>query len=77
MAVLIIEFFDECVQTNYVYENEFGERKGLTVIHVIFGTASMTARRITTEEEAKAALAERRRRAREVLERQAELEKQR
>lgn len=44
---------------------------------VIFGTASMTARRITTEEEAKAALAERRRRAREELERQAELEKQR
>ncbi|KAH9631757.1 hypothetical protein HF086_008866, partial [Spodoptera exigua] len=40
-------------------------------------TASMTARRITTEEEAKAALAERRRRAREELERQAELERQR
>ncbi|XP_026318226.1 MAP7 domain-containing protein 1-like isoform X2 [Hyposmocoma kahamanoa] len=40
-------------------------------------TASMTARRITTEEQAKAALAERRRRAREELERQAELERQR
>ncbi|KPJ03482.1 Reticulocyte-binding protein 2-like a [Papilio xuthus] len=40
-------------------------------------TASMMARRITTEEEAKAALAERRRRAREELERQAELERQR
>ncbi|XP_069361991.1 ensconsin-like isoform X9 [Maniola hyperantus] len=39
-------------------------------------TASMV-RRITTEEEAKAALAERRRRAREELERQAELERQR
>lgn len=39
-------------------------------------TASMT-RRITTEEQAKAALAERRRRAREELERQAELERQR
>lgn len=37
----------------------------------------MMARRITTEEEAKAALAERRRRAREELERQAELERQR
>lgn len=41
------------------------------------GTASMTARRITTEEEAKAALAERRRRAREELERQAEVDRQR
>ncbi|XP_048477933.1 MAP7 domain-containing protein 1 isoform X3 [Plutella xylostella] len=42
-------------------------------------TGSMTAsmRRITTEEEAKAALAERRRKAREELERQAELERQR
>lgn len=40
-------------------------------------TASMTARRITTEEEAKAALAERRRKAREELERQAELERHR
>ncbi|XP_075984870.1 uncharacterized protein LOC142982314 isoform X11 [Anticarsia gemmatalis] len=39
-------------------------------------TASMS-RRITTEEQAKAALAERRRRAREELERQAELERQR
>lgn len=37
----------------------------------------MTARRITTEGEAKAALAERRRKAREELERQAELERQR
>lgn len=39
--------------------------------------ASMTARRITTEEQAKAALAERRRRAREELERQAERERER
>ncbi|MCP6199213.1 hypothetical protein NL445_29695, partial [Klebsiella pneumoniae] len=37
-------------------------------------TASMSGRRITTEEQAKAALAERRRRAREELERHAELE---
>ncbi|XP_055546511.1 histone-lysine N-methyltransferase, H3 lysine-79 specific isoform X5 [Wyeomyia smithii] len=40
-------------------------------------TASMIAKRITTEEEAKAALAERRRQAREEAERQAELERQR
>ncbi|XP_038115574.1 zinc finger CCCH domain-containing protein 13 isoform X2 [Culex quinquefasciatus] len=40
-------------------------------------TASMIAKRITTEEEAKAALAERRRLAREEAERQAELERQR
>ncbi|XP_017059753.1 ensconsin isoform X4 [Drosophila ficusphila] len=40
-------------------------------------TASMMARKITTEEEAKAALAERRRLAREEAERQAELERQR
>ncbi|XP_068149912.1 MAP7 domain-containing protein 1 isoform X4 [Drosophila tropicalis] len=40
-------------------------------------TASMIARKITTEEEAKAALAERRRLAREEAERQAELERQR
>lgn len=40
-------------------------------------TASMIQRRITTEEEAKAALAERRRLAREEAERQAELERQR
>lgn len=37
----------------------------------------MIGRKITTEEQAKAALAERRRRAREELERQAELERQR
>ncbi|KRF83956.1 ensconsin isoform X7 [Drosophila virilis] len=40
-------------------------------------TASMIAKKITTEEEAKAALAERRRLAREEAERQAELERQR
>lgn len=40
-------------------------------------SASMYAKKITTEEEAKAALAERRRIAREEAERQAELEKQR
>ncbi|XP_017127106.2 eukaryotic translation initiation factor 4 gamma isoform X1 [Drosophila elegans] len=40
-------------------------------------TASMMAKKITTEEEAKAALAERRRLAREEAERQAELERQR
>lgn len=40
-------------------------------------TASMIQRRINTEEEAKAALAERRRLAREEAERQAELERQR
>ncbi|XP_032598636.1 uncharacterized protein LOC6557315 isoform X6 [Drosophila grimshawi] len=40
-------------------------------------TASMIARKITTEEQAKAALAERRRLAREEAERQAELERQR
>ncbi|XP_055637080.1 uncharacterized protein LOC129775886 isoform X33 [Toxorhynchites rutilus septentrionalis] len=40
-------------------------------------TASMIAKRITTEEQAKAALAERRRLAREEAERQAELERQR
>ncbi|XP_035902195.1 hyphally regulated cell wall protein 3 isoform X12 [Anopheles stephensi] len=40
-------------------------------------TASMIAKRITTEEEAKAALAERRRLAREEAERQAELERKR
>ncbi|XP_021704922.1 putative uncharacterized protein DDB_G0271606 isoform X7 [Aedes aegypti] len=40
-------------------------------------TASMIAKRINTEEEAKAALAERRRLAREEAERQAELERQR
>ncbi|XP_037868140.1 MAP7 domain-containing protein 1 isoform X6 [Bombyx mori] len=40
-------------------------------------TASMSGRRITTEEQAKAALAERRRRAREELERHAELERRR
>uniref|UniRef100_A0A675B0C0 Ensconsin n=1 Tax=Anopheles darlingi TaxID=43151 RepID=A0A675B0C0_ANODA len=40
-------------------------------------TASMIAKRITTEEEAKAALAERRRLAREEAERQAELERRR
>lgn len=41
-------------------------------------TASMIAKiRITTEEEAKAALAERRRLAREQAEREAELERQR
>lgn len=40
-------------------------------------SASMIARRITTEDEAKAALAERRRLAREEAERQAELERQR
>ncbi|XP_034122616.1 MAP7 domain-containing protein 1 isoform X10 [Drosophila guanche] len=40
-------------------------------------TASMMAKKITTEEQAKAALAERRRLAREEAERQAELERQR
>ncbi|RZF46455.1 hypothetical protein LSTR_LSTR012530 [Laodelphax striatellus] len=40
-------------------------------------TASMIARKITTEEEAKAALAERRRLAREQAEREAEMERQR
>lgn len=40
-------------------------------------SASMMAKKITTEEEAKAALAERRRLAREEAERQAELERQR
>lgn len=40
-------------------------------------SASMIAKKITTEEEAKAALAERRRLAREEAERQAELERQR
>lgn len=43
----------------------------------LFPTASMTVKRITTEEEAKAALAERRRLAREQAEREAELERQR
>lgn len=47
----------------------------LLMIHF---TASMIAKiRITTEEEAKAALAERRRLAREQAEREAELERQR
>jgi hypothetical protein len=53
--------------------------KAWNVCHTIFiVSASMMAKiRITTEEEAKAALAERRRLAREQAEREAELEKQR
>lgn len=50
----------------------------LSILLMIRFTASMIAKiRITTEEEAKAALAERRRLAREQAEREAELERQR
>jgi hypothetical protein len=50
----------------------------LSYIIYFIVSASMIAKiRITTEEEAKAALAERRRLAREQAEREAELEKQR
>jgi hypothetical protein len=50
----------------------------LSCIIYLIVSASMIAKiRITTEEEAKAALAERRRVAREQAEREAELEKQR
>lgn len=51
---------------------------GCLFLLMIHFTASMIAKiRITTEEEAKAALAERRRLAREQAEREAELERQR
>ncbi|XP_065092890.1 inner centromere protein A isoform X17 [Ochlerotatus camptorhynchus] len=57
--------------------NKLDPNQALDGSSVDMMTASMIAKRINTEEEAKAALAERRRLAREEAERQAELERQR
>ncbi|XP_058840064.1 ensconsin-like isoform X2 [Topomyia yanbarensis] len=63
---------DETKDTNSLEPEQNGDGSNVDLM-----TASMHAKRISTEEEAKAALAERRRLAREEAERQAELERQR
>ncbi|XP_053697267.1 bromodomain-containing protein DDB_G0270170 isoform X3 [Sabethes cyaneus] len=63
---------DETKEANGLEPDQNGDGSAVDLM-----TASMIAKRITTEEEAKAALAERRRQAREEAERQAELERQR
>ncbi|XP_072151932.1 uncharacterized protein [Bemisia tabaci] len=69
-----VEAFENIKIESEGIENNSGAASDLAECDM---SASMTVKRITTEEEAKAALAERRRLAREQAEREAELERQR